>query len=535
MATEQSMPALRKVVATLFSIALATAFLPGTALASTASTADQDAPVTAQALATDVWGSCTWTLENDGTLKITATNGRSGELEDMFNSAPWTAFAEQITSVKFGTGVKLPESASGMFRGCANIESIDFNGLDTSNTTTMASMFAQCSSLETLDLSGFDTKNLQSMRGIFNSCSSLIYLDLSSFNTVDVYDMKQAFISCDSLKRVKIGENFWFQVGVELPDGEWASAETGQTYTAAEITSQRSHIADTYTNLSLDFDPPVIASDSEEPVEWTKGSKEGLTFRSDALFILFDGVKIDGETIDPENYTAAEGSTIITLKPDYVEALESGEHEIGIVSATGTASSKFTVADDPNANEPDDPTPPQQEDPKQDEPKQEDPKQDEPKQEDPKQDEPKQEEPKQEQPAEDTTPMYRLYNPNSGEHFYTADADEKAILKFLGWEPEGIAWTAPADGTPVYRLYNPNTGEHHYTTDPFERGKCVGWGWNDEGIGWYADTQQRVNVYRVYNPNAYSNNHHYTTDASERDILLGLGWDDEGIGWHAVS
>ena len=34
--------------------------------------------------------------------------------------------------------------------------------------------------------------------------------------------------------------------------------------------------------------------------------------------------------------------------------------------------------------------------------------------------------------------MYRLYNPNSGEHFYTADADEKGNLVRVGWRYEGI-------------------------------------------------------------------------------------------------
>lgn len=39
--------------------------------------------------------------------------------------------------------------------------------------------------------------------------------------------------------------------------------------------------------------------------------------------------------------------------------------------------------------------------------------------------------------------MYRMYNPNSGEHFYTANSFEKDSLTKSGWKYEGIGWYAP--------------------------------------------------------------------------------------------
>ena len=53
---------------------------------------------------------------------------------------------------------------------------------------------------------------------------------------------------------------------------------------------------------------------------------------------------------------------------------------------------------------------------------------------------------------ESAVKMNRLYNPNSGEHFYTASPVEKVSLMDAGWNYEGIGWTAPADGNAVYRL-----------------------------------------------------------------------------------
>ncbi len=132
--------------------------------------------------------------------------------------------------------------------------------------------------------------------------------------------------------------------------------------------------------------------------------------------------------------------------------------------------------------------------------------------------------------------MYRLYNPNSGEHFYTSDKSERNNLITLGWNYEGIGWVAPvSSSTPVYRLYNAYGGEHHYTTNPAERDMLINLGWIDEDIGWYSDDSMRVPLYRQYNPNAFANNHNYTTSVTENDYLVSLGWIAEDIGWYGVG
>ena len=141
--------------------------------------------------------------------------------------------------------------------------------------------------------------------------------------------------------------------------------------------------------------------------------------------------------------------------------------------------------------------------------------------------------------AEANTPgvtMYRLYNPNSGEHFYTKDATEQSNLVKAGWSDEGIGWIAPEkSNTPVYRLYNENAGDHHYTLDAKERDNLISVGWKDEGTGWYSDDDKTVPLYREYNPNAVTGTHNYTTDKAEHDGLVKAGWKDEGIGWYATE
>ena len=135
--------------------------------------------------------------------------------------------------------------------------------------------------------------------------------------------------------------------------------------------------------------------------------------------------------------------------------------------------------------------------------------------------------------TEKTVDMLRLYNPNSGEHFYTASKIEKEILVKAGWKYEGIAWKAPVKSkTPVYRMYNANAGDHHYTISKSERDTLIAAGWKDEGIGWYSDDAKTVPLHRLYNPNAKAGSHHYTISQKESDDLVKAGWKYEGIAWY---
>jgi hypothetical protein len=129
--------------------------------------------------------------------------------------------------------------------------------------------------------------------------------------------------------------------------------------------------------------------------------------------------------------------------------------------------------------------------------------------------------------------LYRLYNPNSGEHFYTASLDEQKNLIAHGWNDEGgLGHTAGKTSAPVYRLYNPNASDHHYTKDIVEARKLEKAGWKFEGVAFYSDPQKAgVPVHRLYNPNAKSGAHHYTVSKEEADYLVKVGWRYENTGW----
>ena len=134
------------------------------------------------------------------------------------------------------------------------------------------------------------------------------------------------------------------------------------------------------------------------------------------------------------------------------------------------------------------------------------------------------------------TAMFRMYNPNSGEHFYTSSENERNKVASAGWRYEGVSWSAPSkSASPVFRLYNPNAGDHHYTQSANERDQLVSAGWNYEGIAWRSDDAGTTPLYRLYNPNARSGAHHYTASTKEKDKLVSLGWRYEGISWYGLT
>ena len=74
------------------------------------------------------------------------------------------------------------------------------------------------------------------------------------------------------------------------------------------------------------------------------------------LFAKFRGVLMDGKEVDTANYTAEEGSTVVTLKGSYVKTLTSGEHTVTILAKDGSTDVKLTVEakpEDKNEEKPD--------------------------------------------------------------------------------------------------------------------------------------------------------------------------------------
>ena len=107
------------------------------------------------------------------------------------------------------------------------------------------------------------------------------------------------------------------------------------------------------TNITSDINLEVVVE--KIVYEVTEGANQKYTitknneakFKINADFRLFDDGKVyvDNELVDPKNYTAESGSTIITLKKEFVDTLSVGEHTLKVVfNDGGEAITTFNVA-----------------------------------------------------------------------------------------------------------------------------------------------------------------------------------------------
>lgn len=94
---------------------------------------------------------------------------------------------------------------------------------------------------------------------------------------------------------------------------------------------------------------------------WTQNTDGNIVIRGNGEIAKFVSVKVDGKVVDADNYTVTEGSTIITLKPDYLKTLSKGSHTFEIVWTDGSAGTSFVVAENnPSVTEPSETEPAEQ-------------------------------------------------------------------------------------------------------------------------------------------------------------------------------
>ncbi len=98
--------------------------------------------------------------------------------------------------------------------------------------------------------------------------------------------------------------------------------------------------------------PPSIIQGND--ARWKKGESSTLTFRSNAAFEDFAEVLVDGAVLPSESYEKrnGEGNIIVELRESYLEQLAEGEHTLVIRSASGDATTHFTVEAAPDETHP---------------------------------------------------------------------------------------------------------------------------------------------------------------------------------------
>lgn len=123
-------------------------------------------------------------------------------------------------------------------------------------------------------------------------------------------------------------------------------------YKRSENDSELNHPDDmatmwVYTDLTLI--PQTTESTAEYKViegansSWIQNTDGTLVFRVNGDFSKFVGIKVDDLWVEPENYVATSGSTVVTLKNEYLKIFSEGRHKITFVYTDGEVSTNFKI------------------------------------------------------------------------------------------------------------------------------------------------------------------------------------------------
>ena len=165
--------------------------------------------------------------------------------------------------------------------------------------------------------------------------------------TVTVKDVDGATITPNGAVAVSYGEDKEFTitansgyklVKVLVDEVDKTTDMVGDTLKLTNITSN--------INLEVVVEKIVYEVTEGANQEYTITKDNEAKFKINADFRLFDTGKVyvDNELVDPKNYTAESGSTIITLKKEYVDKLSIGKHTLKVVfSDGGQATTIFNV------------------------------------------------------------------------------------------------------------------------------------------------------------------------------------------------
>ena len=115
------------------------------------------------------------------------------------------------------------------------------------------------------------------------------------------------------------------------------------------VTITSENYKDVTVNVIIYISPEYRIIDGANS-SWTQNTNGTVVIRGNGEFSRFHAVKVDGKVIDPANYDAKKGSTIITLKAEYLKTLSTGSHTFAIVWNNGIAGTNFTVAANTSGN-----------------------------------------------------------------------------------------------------------------------------------------------------------------------------------------
>jgi surface protein len=500
-------------------------------------------------------GDGTWTYYSDGAFVVSGGTMPADVLAETIAMFNWTSdvgvtnlvfentpvITGTFSSMTAKTDVKTVSgelvysgSLADAFKWCKQLETVDLTFAQGSNVTDMSRMFLECASLTSVTLSGWDNMPVTSMNAMLQGCTSLTTVNVSEWKTGSATDLSYLFYQCSGLNSLDLSA--WDVSSVENMSSMFGGCTSlAEVVTTGWTPASLKYLAYTYggctalTSADLSgFGTAALASADQtfsgctalatvDVSGWDLSgacSLDGMFENCTALTSIdFTGWNVPASVTTQDMFEGAEKVSQLTLDSangvGFLSGLPSSEDW---VLSTNRKLGEFTVANLVSgwdnakmagvwytaSTAP--------------------------------------------EPEVTAVAVYRLYNPNSGEHFYTLSEVERDATVAAGWNDEGIGWYAPDESdAPVYRLYSGT--DHHYTMDEEEKAALIEEGWKYEGVAFYsADPSEGIALLRQFNPfvdpEAATNNsgsHNYTTDQVENDYLVSLGWQAEDVAFYGMA
>ena len=134
---------------------------------------------------------------------------------------------------------------------------------------------------------------------------------------------------------------------------EWKFSANGHWHECTICHEQKDVAIHSYTDESdttcniCGYERMVYDITAGDNQNYTVTVDSNVTITCNGDFSKFQGVQVDGELVDPSNYTAVSGSTVLTLKSDYLKTLVAGNHIVTFVYEDGIATADLTVVEVP--------------------------------------------------------------------------------------------------------------------------------------------------------------------------------------------
>ena len=163
------------------------------------------------------------------------------------------------------------------------------------------------------------------------------------------------YITFDSVKSIS--------VQIVITDSQWAAASPG-VYTGSITYQPYYFYPDKSTEWleTLHSIPVTLTIPGDEGFSYVNTSGDGSVWHDgdgDLAFTFartvdeaetfshFTGIEVDGQAVEPTEYTAVSGSVVITLKASYLETLSTGDHTLTAMFDDGDdATADFSVVRD---------------------------------------------------------------------------------------------------------------------------------------------------------------------------------------------